>query len=234
RINEIPTYTHLICGLFADPSVSSGDDHYEAIQTPVSLIYANINIIETQRVNNSKRLDGQVVVITGGNTGIGKETAFQLSLRGAKVYIGCRDETKAETAIRDIKARNPKANIKQLKLDLCLLKSVRDFAKNLSQFETQLDILINNAGVFGCPEGRTQEGFELHFGINYLSHFLLTLHLLPLMRVSPKARVINVAAGGYGLGKINFTNINLRNGVYNRLDGYNNSAIQSGTGQALE
>ncbi|CAG2178247.1 unnamed protein product, partial [Oppiella nova] len=77
-------------------------------------------------VKSSRKLNGKVVVVTGANTGIGKETAYQLTLRGAKVclvYIGCRDLIKGETAVKDIVALNPKADIKLLKLDLSSLQS---------------------------------------------------------------------------------------------------------------
>ncbi|CAG2172541.1 unnamed protein product, partial [Oppiella nova] len=85
------------------------------------------------RVKSDKKLNGQVVVVTGANTGIGKETAYHMTLREAKVYIGCRDVVKGETAVKDIVALNPKADIKLLKLDLSSLQSVRHFAKELSQ-----------------------------------------------------------------------------------------------------
>ncbi|CAG2178443.1 unnamed protein product, partial [Oppiella nova] len=73
---------------------------------------------------SQKRLDGRVVIITGANAGIGKETAYQLSLRGAKIIIGCRDELRAENAIKEIVSRNPNANIIHIKLDLSSLQSI--------------------------------------------------------------------------------------------------------------
>ncbi|CAG2176467.1 unnamed protein product [Oppiella nova] len=177
------------------------------------------------KCESTRRLDGQVVVITGANTGIGKETALHLSLRGAKIIIGCRDVDKGKEAITEILVKNPKANLNVLKLDLSSLASVREFAKNVSLNESNIDILINNAGLGMCPEWQTKEGYEMVFGTNHLGHFLLTLLLLPLLRKSPKARVINVSSVAYKMGKIDFENINLRNGAYNGITAYSQSKL---------
>ncbi|CAG2176732.1 unnamed protein product [Oppiella nova] len=177
------------------------------------------------KCESTRQLDGQVVVITGANTGIGKETALQLSLRGAKIIIGCRDMSKANGAIDDIRAKNPKANIIAIKLDLSSLASVREFAKNVSQIESNIDILINNAGIGMCPEWQTKDGFEMQFGTNHLGHFLLTLSLLPLLQKSPKARVITVSSNTHKLAKIDFENINLRNGAYTTMKAYKQSKL---------
>ncbi|CAG2183957.1 unnamed protein product, partial [Oppiella nova] len=114
------------------------------------------------------RLDGQVVVITGANQGIGKETAYQLSLRGAKIIIGCRDELRAENAIKEIVSRNPNANIIHIKLDLSSLQSIRAFVQQIYENETKIDLLINNAAIASDIEGKTEDGFELIFGTSHL------------------------------------------------------------------
>ena len=100
-----------------------------------------------------------------------KETALQLSLRGAKIYIACRDLTKANQAIDDIKKANPEANITALALDLSSFKSVREFAEELKSRESSIDILINNAGVMMFQESKTGDGFETDIHVNYLSPF---------------------------------------------------------------
>ncbi|CAG2174970.1 unnamed protein product [Oppiella nova] len=178
-----------------------------------------------RKVKTDKKLNGQVVVVTGANTGIGKETAYQMTLREAKVYIGCRDVVKGETAVKEIQTMNPKADIKLLKLDLSSLQSVRHFAKELSQLESKVDILINNAGVMACPELQTEDGFEMQFGTNHLGHFLLTLHLVPLLKKSSAARVVTVSACAYKCGEIHLNNINLRNGDYHPLIAYMQSKL---------
>ncbi|CAG2173023.1 unnamed protein product, partial [Oppiella nova] len=164
-------------------------------------------------------------IITGANTGIGKETALQLSLRGAKIYIGCRSLEKADAAVDDIRKVNPKADITSLQLDLSSFKSVRQFASQVMEREAIVDILINNAGIYQCPEWETVDGFEMQFGTNHLGPFLLTLTLLPLLRKAPKARVVNVASGFYEIGKIYFDNINLRNGKYDPQTAYCQSKL---------
>lgn len=121
-----------------------------------------------RRCESNRRLDGKVVVITGANTGIGKVTTLQLSLRGAKLYTGCRNLEKAEEAIKEIREKNPEADITSLKLDLSSLKSVREFVKQLREKEQVIDILINNAGVMACPEWHTEDGFEMQLGTNYI------------------------------------------------------------------
>ncbi|CAG2106075.1 unnamed protein product, partial [Medioppia subpectinata] len=166
-----------------------------------------------------------VVVVTGGNTGIGKETAHQLAIRDAKVYILCRDTKKGETAVNDILSVTPKANIKLLSLDLSSLKSVRKCVEELSGLETKVDILINNAGVMGCPEWQTKDGFEMQFGTNHLGHFLFTLHLIPLLKKAPAARIVNVSAEIHKFGRINLDNINIRNGAYDNFYAYGQSKL---------
>ncbi|XP_054152563.1 retinol dehydrogenase 11-like [Oppia nitens] len=178
-----------------------------------------------RKCKSERRLDGKVVVITGANSGIGKESALQLSKRGAKIYIGCRSLDKAQLAINDIKTVNPSADIIALKLDLASLKSIRQFACDLKEREPVIDILINNAGIMMCPESKTTEGFEMQFGSNYLGPFLLTLLLLPHLRQSTRARVINVSSSYHKVGKIHFDNIMLANGAYDPTDAYTQSKL---------
>ncbi|CAG2115309.1 unnamed protein product, partial [Medioppia subpectinata] len=173
---------------------------------------------------SNKRLNGQVVVVTGGNTGIGKETAYQLTLREAKVYIGCRDQTRGGAAVKDILSLNPKANIKLLSLDLSSLTSVRKCVEELSGLETKVDILINNAGV-RCPELQTVDGFEMQIGTNHLGHFLFTLHLIPLLKKAPAGRIVTVASALHNFGQIDLQNINLRNGAYHPFFSYAQSKL---------
>jgi retinol dehydrogenase 12 len=121
-----------------------------------------------RKYNGNPDLNGKVVVITGANTGIGKETAREMTRFGAKVIIGCRDVDKGNEAIKEIKQQHPKSDIRIIKLDLSSLQSVRQFAKQVNEQEKQIDILINNAGVMGCPKCTTEDGFEIHFVTNYL------------------------------------------------------------------
>ena len=87
-----------------------------------------------------------------------------------QIIIGCRDTKKGENAVKDIKEKNPTADITVLKLDLSSLTSVRRFAQSVEEKESKIDILINNAGVWmrGCPEAKTEDGFEMTFGTNHL------------------------------------------------------------------
>ena len=113
------------------------------------------------------RLDGKVVVITGANTGIGRETARDLARRGAEVHVLCRDGEKGEAVKMDIK-RETGMEAFVHGIDLASLESVRKCSSSLRNNLQKIDILINNAGVMATPEWRTQEGFELQFGTNLL------------------------------------------------------------------
>ncbi|CAG2115635.1 unnamed protein product, partial [Medioppia subpectinata] len=215
---ETGTQTTLYCALEESIQNESGF-YYENCQRLDNMVSQAID------AKSAQKLWDLIVLITGGNTGLGKETAYQMSLLGAKVIIGCRDVQKGETAAQYVKIKNPKANVIVMKLDLSSLSSVRSFAKTVAQNESKIDILVNNAGVMGCPESKTDDGFELQFGTNHLGHFLLTLSLLPLLREAPKARIVTVSAALHIYGKIHFENINLRNGAYNPLLGYTQSKL---------
>ncbi|XP_032101721.1 retinol dehydrogenase 12 isoform X3 [Sapajus apella] len=150
------------------------------------------------------QLPGKVVVITGANTGIGKETARELARRGARVYIACRDVLKGESAASEIRADTKNSQVLVRKLDLSDTKSIRAFAEGFLAEEKQLHVLINNAGVMMCPYSKTADGFETHLGVNHLGHFLLTYLLLERLKVSSPARVVNVSSVAHHVGKIRF------------------------------
>ncbi|CAG2112329.1 unnamed protein product, partial [Medioppia subpectinata] len=147
------------------------------------------------------------------------------SHKPSDVIIGCRDIQKGENAAQDIRIKNPKADIIVMKLDLSSLSSVRHFAKSVAKQLTKVDILINNAGVMMCPESTTDEGFELQLVSNYLGHFLLNHCLMPLLKKSTKARIVNLSSICHILGKIHFDNINLKNGVYRPMKAYSQSKL---------
>jgi len=140
---------------------------------------------------------GKVVVITGANTGIGKETAIVLAERGAKVIIACRDSKRGLDAATDIrKAARLDVGSKQVELmllDVSDLDSVRRFVDEFKAKRSPLHALINNAGIMMTPHGLTKQGHELQFGTNHLGHFLLTTLLLDEIKEN-KTRVINVAS----------------------------------------
>ncbi|APR84655.1 Putative oxidoreductase/Short-chain dehydrogenase [Minicystis rosea] len=136
-------------------------------------------------------LTGKVFLVTGANTGIGRVTAETLARRGGKVFLACRSEEKTRPVLEGIRAAGGTAEF--LALDLGSLASVRAAAKTFLDRGEPLHVLINNAGLAG-PRGLTQDGFELTFGTNHLGPFLFTSLLLPRLRESAPARIVNVAS----------------------------------------
>ncbi|XP_073693217.1 retinol dehydrogenase 11-like [Garra rufa] len=159
--------------------------------------------------HSKARLDGKTVLITGANTGIGKETAVDMAKRGARVILACRDMGRANKAADEIRKRSGNGNVVVKMLDLASLESVRALAKDVQQTEEKLDILINNAGIMMCPQWKTEDGFEMQFGVNHLGHFLLTNLLLDLLKKSTPSRIVNVSSLAHEKGKIHFDDINL-------------------------
>ncbi|NWX38724.1 RDH12 dehydrogenase, partial [Notiomystis cincta] len=155
------------------------------------------------RCKSTARLEGKVVIVTGANTGIGKETARDLAQRG-KVIIACRDIAKAEAAASEIRAETGNQQVIVKKLDLADTKSIREFAEKFLAEEKELHILINNAGVMLCPYSKTADGFEMHLGVNHLGHFLLTFLLLERLKHSAPARIVNVSSLAHHGGRIRF------------------------------
>ncbi|KAM6466793.1 retinol dehydrogenase 12-like isoform 1-T3 [Liasis olivaceus] len=156
---------------------------------------------------STAQLNGKVVVITGANTGIGKETAQDLARRGAKVILACRDMAKAEKAVHEIRTKTGNQEVMAKQLDLADTKSIREFASNFLKEEKELHILINNAGVMMCPYSKTADGFEMQFGVNHLGHFLLTFLLIERLKQSAPARIVNVSSRAHYFGKICFNDL---------------------------
>ncbi|KAK0469218.1 NAD(P)-binding protein [Desarmillaria tabescens] len=153
-------------------------------------------------------LTGKVVIVTGGNTGCGKETVRVLLLHGAKVYLAARSEGKAREAIEDLK-KETGAEAIFLPLDLADLVSVRRGAEEFLSKEKQLHILFNNAGVMLAPmDMLTKQGYDLQFGTNVIGHFhftnLVSPALLAAATPTEKARVITTSSSANYMGTLNF------------------------------
>ncbi|XP_043949001.1 retinol dehydrogenase 12 [Drosophila biarmipes] len=159
--------------------------------------------IQGPAYRKANRIDGKVVIVTGCNTGIGKETALELAKRGARVYMACRDPGRCEAARLEIMDRSRNQQLFNRTLDLGSLQSVRSFVERFKAEETRLDLLINNAGVMACPRTLTADGYEQQFGVNHLGHFLLTNLLLDRLRHSAPSRIVVVSSAAHLFGRIN-------------------------------
>jgi NAD(P)-dependent dehydrogenase (short-subunit alcohol dehydrogenase family) len=146
--------------------------------------------------NQNVFLAGKNIIITGATAGIGKETARSLAKMGANIIFATRNREKTQNTIAEIRddIKNDAVILEHKLLDLIDLDSVRNFSSQLGEFKT-IDVLINNAGI-GAVTGVTQQGIEKNFGVNYLSHFLLTKELMPVL-VKSNARIINVSSMGH-------------------------------------
>ncbi|CAI5684083.1 unnamed protein product [Oreochromis niloticus] len=175
---------------------------------------------------SGETMRGKTVIVTGANSGIGKALAGELLKLRARVIMACRDLRSAEEAAQDIKKQagpeNGEVVIKHL--DLASLRSVRNFCEEVTQEESQVDVLINNAGVYQCPYTKTDEGFEMQLGVNHLGHFLLTHLLLDLLKASAPSRIVVVSSKLYKYGHINFDDLNSENN-YNKAFCYSQSKL---------
>src|SRR3977135_4006107 len=125
---------------------------------------------------------GKVVMITGGNTGIGKEAAVGLAGLGARVVVTSRNEERGRSARQEIAERSVNASVEVMSLDLASFTSIRSFAADALDRFDHLDVLVNNAGLILYRRSETQEGFEETFGVNHLGPFLLPDLLLERLR----------------------------------------------------
>nr|CAB3265507.1 retinol dehydrogenase 14-like [Phallusia mammillata] len=161
-------------------------------------------------VQCDEKLKDKTAIITGANTGIGFWTAVDLARRGAKVILACRNVEKAQEAraqvVKEAKCLEEKVGLKIL--DLASFASIRKFAEDIIATEDKLNILVNNAGVMLCPEGKTEDGFETQFGVNHLGHFLLTNLLLDLIKISAPSRIVVLSSLGHKFGSMNFDDLN--------------------------
>ena len=170
-------------------------------------------------------LDGKTVIITGGNTGIGKETAIDLAKRNARIIVACRSQEKGKKAEVDIRRESGSSDVHFHQMDLSSFQSIRKFAKEVLSEESRIDILINNAGVMYCPFGKTEDGFETQFGVNHLGHFLLTNLLLDKIKQAPEGRIVVVSSIGHTFAsKLDLDTINSE-AHYSPYDAYHESKL---------
>ena len=169
-------------------------------------------------VFNSKDIDltGKTIVITGANTGLGKESALSLAGMGMpEVILLCRNPEKAQAAVDDIKIRTKNPNVRYIICDLSDLKSVKDAADQVKKSVARLDVLQLNSGVMVIPQRETtKDGFEKHMGINHLGHFALTALLFDLLKKSKNSRVVTVSSSAHLLGNLDKDNLMLEGESY--------------------
>lgn len=152
-------------------------------------------------------LTGKVILITGGNSGLGIESAKAFVNKGAEVIITSRSEEKGKKALAEIKNEIPDANITIMLLDLMDLKSVQSFADEFMNKYNRLDVLMNNAGIMMTPYKLSADGFESQMATNHLGHFVLTGLLIDLITKTPDSRIINVSSLAHKFGKMDFDDL---------------------------
>ncbi|KAJ0070110.1 hypothetical protein NL108_002439 [Boleophthalmus pectinirostris] len=167
---------------------------------------------KTFKLPDMPKQEGKVAIVTGGGKGIGFEVTLHLAGLGAHVIIGGRDEQQGLDAIARIREVYREAKVEFQTLDLGSLQSVRHFVQSFKKRHLPLNILVNNAGIMLAPEGRTEDGFEKHFGVNYLGHFLLTWLLLDNLKQSGTSdcfsRVVNVSSSAHCIGDLKLSDLN--------------------------
>ncbi|KAI2771290.1 NAD(P)-binding protein [Daldinia loculata] len=190
-----------------------------------------IQIVEDQGLVSSPSWIGRVVLVTGCSPGgLGPETAKAIHLTGADVYITVRDVTKGKQIAEEILADGKPGKVGVIEMDLASLKSIRAGAEEfLRKSDNKLNVLINNAGIMACPQGKTEDGFELQFGTNHLGHFYL-FHLVKdalLASASPSfnSRVISVSSAAHRYGEIHFDDLNFEKIEYTPLKAYGQSKL---------
>lgn len=160
-------------------------------------------------------LTGKNAIVTGGYSGIGLETVRALAGAGARVTIPARRVEVAEDALADVAGE-----IEIAAMDLADLKSVEKFTRDYDDAKRGLDILINNAGIMACPEGRVGPGWERQFGVNHLGHMAMSLALAPSMQRAESARVVALSSTGHVRSDILWDDPHFNTHPYDKWEAY--------------
>jgi retinol dehydrogenase 12 len=168
---------------------------------------------------------GKICIVTGATSGIGRSTALGLARRGASLALVCRDPARAEVVVRAIRDETGSTAVAVFLADLASQAAIRRVADALLERHARIDLLVNNAGVVNLQRRVTEDGIEEVFAVNHLAYFLLTHLLLPRLRESAPARVVNVASDAHKFVKgINFDDVGFGDG-YKSMRVYGHSKL---------
>lgn len=184
------------------------DSMYEMFNT----LAINLRLKKRPKSSPDVRLDGKVVIVTGGNRGIGKEISIDLAARGAKLIIACRDVETGEATAALIREKTPNAIVIVKKLDLASFDSIRAFAADILASEPKIDILVNNAGYVINKRDETGDGMEIMMQVNCFGPMLLTALLLERIIVAGNGRIVNTSSlAHHQTATFDFDDINWKN-----------------------
>jgi retinol dehydrogenase 14 len=164
----------------------------------------------------------KTIMITGANSGIGKITALELAKMGHRIILVCRNQSKGEAVLKEMMEVSGNPNIDLMLCDLSSLKDVKRFSEALKAQVAEIDVLINNAGVMSHERQITEDGYEMHFQVNYLAPVLLTELLIN--QLARKGRIINLTSMAHRVGTIRFDDINLSR-KFSMLKAYSQSKL---------
>ena len=162
------------------------------------------------------------VLVTGATDGLGRRVARKLAAKGARVLLHGRNPERLEAVLEEVRGQKGGGEAGSYLADLSSLAAVRGLAERILSDEEHLDVLVNNAGIISRRRRVSEDGVELTFAVNYLSHFLLTGLLMPLLRDSVPARIVNVASAGQS--PLDFSNPMLERG-YDAMKAYSQSKL---------
>jgi NAD(P)-dependent dehydrogenase (short-subunit alcohol dehydrogenase family) len=181
---------------------------------------------ENWTTTNIPDLTGKVIIVTGGNSGLGYESVKAFAEKGAEVILTSRSMEKGEAA--KTKIGKAKGKIEVMELDLMDFASIKGFAENFKKKYNRLDVLLNNAGIMTTPYFLTKDGLEAQNGTNHFGHFALTGQLFDLIKNTPKSRIVNVSSMAHKQGKMDFDNLLFENGKgYSPMKSYGRSKLMN-------
>lgn len=171
-------------------------------------------------------MQGKVCIVTGANSGIGRAMSLALARMGATLVMVCRDAKKGEEALNAVRTESKNTSVSLMLADLALQSSVRNLVGEIKEKYQKLHVLINNAGVYLTKRSVTEEGIERTFATNHLGPFLLTNLLLPVIKASAPARIINVSSSAHLRARMNFDDLQGEK-HYNGFDAYSLSKLEN-------
>ena len=178
-------------------------------------------------MSRPETLSGRRVVVTGANSGIGRQTARALARAGAEVILVCRDPGRGDEALNSIREENGNQTTALMQCDLSSQASIRQFCGAFRERYEHLDVLVNNAGGYFAERGTSVDGLELTFALNHMGYFLMARGLGPSLRASTAARVVNVGSLVHRAGHLDFEDLQWQRRRYMGLRTYCDSKLMN-------